>query len=74
MHRLCPDTLFRLHLLIRQLKVANAKEYRFRVMTEEGVWNEQRDRIRAERIMNEQQGLIDHDIIEIKQLLKELNL
>lgn len=74
MHQLCPDTLLRLSLKIRQLKVANAKEYRFRVMTEEGAWNEPRDRARAERITAEQRELIEQDKYEIKQLIKELGL
>lgn len=72
--RYCQDSLNRLTLLIRKLKVANAKEYRYRVMLEEKAWTEPRDIRRAEIIRQEQQEFIEQDVTEIKELIKQLGL
>lgn len=67
-----PYELHRLFILVRQLKVANAKEYRFRMITENGYYNDKKDMDRAHRIREEQLELIKQDINEIKQIINRL--
>lgn len=66
------ELLARLHIKVRQLRVSNLKELRYRIDFSENVALSKRDILRSELGMLRNQELISQDWKEIKEIIRIL--